>query len=71
MNNPIITLSELVQREYGESILTEVLGKSGQDHCPVVKVRITLPNGVYRDATGCNKRVAKQKGSSRVVRLLK
>ena len=70
MNNPIITLSELVQREYGESILTEILGKSGQDHCPVVKVRITLPNGVYRDATGCNKRVAKQKAAQELLAYL-
>lgn len=48
---------------YGENIQTEVLGKSGQDHCPTIKVRITLPNGVYRDAIGSNQKIAKQKAA--------
>ncbi len=63
--NPIIRLNEMCQAQFGESIKTEVLSKTGQDHCPVVKVRITLPNGCEYTAKGSNKRVAKQKAAKK------
>lgn len=63
MENPIIKLGELTQRCYGKNIETEVIGKTGADHCPVVKVRITMPNGEYEEATGSNKKVAKQEAA--------
>lgn len=68
--NPIIKLSETCQRLYGENIIAEVLGKTGPDHCPVVKVRITLPNGEYEEAVGGNQKVAKQKAAKRLLEKL-
>ncbi|PIN27556.1 putative dsRNA-binding protein [Prevotella intermedia] len=68
MENPIIRLVELTQRCYGKNIETEVIGKTGADHFPVVKVRITMPNGEYEEATGSNKKVAKQKAAERLLK---
>lgn len=56
--NPIIVLSELVQKKYGKNIETEVIGKRGFDHCPVIRVRITLPDGNYEEAVGSNQKIA-------------
>ena len=58
--NPIIRLGELVQKIYGENIETEVLSVLGDDHCPLVTVKITLPNGDYETASAGNKKVAKK-----------
>ena len=58
--NPIIRLGELVQKIYGENIETEVLSVLGDDHCPLVTVRITLPNGDYETASAGNQKVAKK-----------
>lgn len=58
--NPIIELNELCQAKFGDSITSEVLGKTGPDHCPTVSVVITLPTGEEFKASGSNKRVAKQ-----------
>lgn len=58
--NPIIRLGELVQKIYGENIETEVLSVLGDDHCPLVTVRITLPDGEYETASAGNKKVAKK-----------
>mgnify|MGYP000985640097 CR=1 FL=1 len=58
--NPIIRLGELVQKIYGENIETEVLSVLGDDHCPLVTVRITLPNGEYETASAGNQKVAKK-----------
>lgn len=66
--NPIVKLSELVQRIYGSSLQTEVLGKTGPDHCPTVKVKITLPNGKYEIATGGNQKEAKKLAAQRLLK---
>ena len=58
--NPIIQLGELVQKIYGENIETEVLSVLGDDHCPLVTVRITLPDGDYETASAGNQKVAKK-----------
>ena len=58
--NPIIRLGELVQKIYGENIETEVLSVLGDDHCPLVTVRVTLPNGEYETASAGNQKVAKK-----------
>jgi hypothetical protein len=39
MNNPIVELAEYCQSVFKQSILTEVLGKTGPDHNPVVEVQ--------------------------------
>ncbi|MDR0691488.1 MAG: hypothetical protein LBF69_00445 [Prevotellaceae bacterium] len=58
--NPIIELAEKCQRKWGKSIITNVLGKTGPDHCPVVKVSIILPNRREYLAVGNNQKVAKE-----------
>ena len=60
MENPIVGLSELCQKKYRENIITEVLGSTGPSHCPVITVRITLPNQDYYEASGINQREAKK-----------
>ncbi len=62
--NPIVLLSEKCQKMYGENIVTEVIGKTGMDHCPVIEVAIYLPNGREYRAKGSNKKEAKQKAAS-------
>ena len=69
--NPIIRLGELVQREFGENIETEVLSVLGDDHCPLVTVRITLPNGDYETASAGNQKVAKKIAAKRLLERLK
>ena len=59
-DNPIIRLGELVQKMYGENIETEVLSVLGYDHCPLVTVKITLPDGEYETASAGNQKVAKK-----------
>lgn len=58
--NPVVRLNEIVQQQYGDSIRTAVIGKTGEDHCPEIKVRITLPDGRECEAVGPNKREAKK-----------
>jgi len=61
--NPIVELAELVQRQYGKNIETRVTGKTGADHCPTITVEIELPNGLIIEASGKNKKEAKQKAA--------
>ena len=69
--NPIIRLGELVQKIYGENIETEVLSVLGDDHCPLVTVRITLPDGEYETASAGNKKVAKKIAAKKLLDRLK
>jgi len=62
-NNIITELSELMQRMYGKNIETRVINKQGPDHCPVITVKIILPNGKVYEASGKNKKEAKQKAA--------
>ena len=66
--NPIIRLGELVQRRYGRNIETKVLSVLGDDHCPMVTVRITLPNGDYETASAGNQKVAKQIAAKKLLK---
>lgn len=66
-SNPIIELAELVQRQYGKNIETRVLGKTGPDHMPIVSVEIELPDGRVFEASGTNKRIAKQKAAEKAL----
>ena len=65
--NPIIELAELVQRQYGANIETRVTGKTGPDHMPTVNVQIELPDGRIYEASGTNKRIAKQKAAEKAL----
>lgn len=61
MENPIITLAELVQKTYGANIETRVVKKVGEDHCPTIFVEVELPNGkIYADS-GSNQKEAKKR----------
>jgi len=62
-SNPIIELAELVQKQFGANIETRVLGKTGANHMPTVSVEIELPDGRTFEASGTNKRIAKQKAA--------
>lgn len=66
--NPIIRLGELVQKIYGENIETEVLSVLGDDHCPLVTVRITLPSGDHETASAGNQKVAKQIAAKKLLK---
>lgn len=70
-DNPIIRLGELVQKLSGQNIETEVLSVLGDDHCPLVTVRITLPNGEYETASAGNQKVAKKIAAKKLLDRLK
>lgn len=59
-NNPIVELSEKVQKHFGANIETEVVKVTGKAHCPTVKVKVKLPNGEEVTAVGDNQKIAKQ-----------
>jgi dsRNA-specific ribonuclease len=65
--NPIIELAELVQKQFGANIETRVLGKTGADHIPTVSVEIELPDGRTFEASGTNKRIAKQRAAEKAL----
>lgn len=70
MENPIIKLSELCQRIFGENIQTRVISKQGADHCPTIWVEIELPNGDIYKASGNNQKIAKQKAASEALKAI-
>jgi len=67
MTNPIVELTERVQRKFRESMVTRVIGKEGADHNPTIKVEIELPNGKVYQASGINQKVAKQKAAEKAL----
>lgn len=71
MNNPIVELAEYCQSVFKQSILTEVLGKTGPDHNPVVEVQITLPDSTEFIAKGANQKIAKQTAAIKALAYLK
>ena len=58
--NPIVQLSEFVQKRFGENIETRLVSKKGADHEPTITAEIELPDGKKYSGTGLNKREAKQ-----------
>lgn len=70
IGNPIITLGEKVQELWGMSISTEVIGKSGPDHCPTITARVTLPDGSFEEAIGSNQKEAKRKAAMKALQRL-
>ncbi|MCU0427055.1 MAG: double-stranded RNA binding motif domain-containing protein [Candidatus Kapabacteria bacterium] len=57
--NSLTQLVELVQKEYGANLTTEVWTE-GAAHVPLVYCKITLPNGTEYTASGKNQKAAKQ-----------
>lgn len=66
-SNPIVQLAELIQKLYGKNIETRVTGKTGADHAPTVSVEIELPDGRIFEASGINKRIAKQAAAEKAL----
>jgi dsRNA-specific ribonuclease len=64
MSNPIITLSERVQKQFGANIETRVINKRGLDHCPEIQVELKLPTGETFTAWGPNQKEAKKARST-------
>ncbi len=67
MTNPIVELTERVQRKFRESMVTRVIGKEGADHNPTITVEIELPNGKVYKASGINQKIAKQKAAEKAL----
>lgn len=61
--NPIVLLAELAQKKWHANIETEVIDMWGEDHCPLIEVRVTLPNGAYEEAVANNQKEARKKAS--------
>lgn len=57
--NALTKLVEVVQKQYGANLITEVWTE-GASHVPVVYCKITLPDGTEYTASGKNQKVAKQ-----------
>ncbi len=68
MKNLVSTLGEKVQKEYGENIVTSVIGKRGPDNEPIVSVRIDLPNDKSYFGEGPNKHVAKENAAKEALK---
>ena len=66
----IVRLSEAVQENTGENIVTRVIGKTGADHQPSVSVEIKLPDGDVYTAAGKNKKEAKNKAAIEALKVL-
>ena len=71
MKNPISTLSEKIQKETGENIITRVTNKVGADHEPTIFAEVELPNGDIYKGSGKNKQEAKQKAASEALKNIK
>ena len=67
MYNPIVELTEKVQRKFRESMVTRVISKEGADHNPTITVEIELPNGKIYKASGINQKIAKQKAAEKAL----
>lgn len=67
--NPIIKLNELCQKKYGMSIETELVSKTGADHCPSIKVKVTMPTGDYACGIASNQKEARQKAAQKLLDL--
>lgn len=67
MTNPIVELTERVQRKFRESMVTRVIRKEGPDHNPTITVEIELPNGKIYQASGINQKIAKQHAAEKAL----
>jgi hypothetical protein len=56
--NPITALVELVQKNFGANLTTEIWTE-GASHVPVVYCKLILPNGTEYTASGKNQKIAK------------
>ena len=64
-------LQEIVQKHFGESIVYELLGEEGPDHCKTFTSRVTIGGRVYESGSGKNKKAAEQSAAYRTIIELK
>lgn len=67
--NPIIELNEKCQKKYGMSIETELVSKTGADHSPSIKVKVTMPTGDYAYGTASNQKEARKEAAKKLLDL--
>ena len=65
--NPIVTLSEFVKKNSKENIKCEMINLTGSTYRATIKARITLPNGVFKEAQGRSKRGAKRNAARYII----
>ena len=50
----VVILSEKVQKYFQSNIITNVIDKTGPAHCPIITVKILLPNYENKILTSIN-----------------
>ena len=59
--NPSVVLHEFVKQNFKEEMKVDIVYLSNFYYYSKIKVRITLPNGIFREEEGKNKKTAKRK----------
>lgn len=68
--NPIVQLSEAIQKQTGKNIISEVIKITGVLHSPTISVEIRLPDGRVFRGTGANQKTAKQEAALKALKEL-
>jgi len=68
--NPIVILSEKIQKMFRKSIETYIIDTYGPCHNPIITAEILLPDGRTFKATGSNQKLAKQKAAEEALKNL-
>jgi dsRNA-specific ribonuclease len=65
-NNSIVKLAQLVQKEFGANLETEIqVGGTARE--PVIYCTLRLPNGMEYKASGKNQKIAKQEAADKAL----
>ncbi len=67
IENPIVELAEKAQKMYGSNIEAKIVGKCGDNCCPIIEVEIELPNGNTYRAKGTNQKIAKRNAAEKAL----
>jgi dsRNA-specific ribonuclease len=67
--NPVTQLAELVQKNYGANMETEIWTE-GASHAPLVHCKLVFPDGTQYTATARNQRLAKQAAAEQALATL-
>lgn len=66
--NPAQVLHQFVQKVFKKDMESEIIFVSDQYFDPRVRVRITLPSGIFHEEDGRNKKVAKNKAALYIIK---
>jgi dsRNA-specific ribonuclease len=68
MESPIEVLGLKCQKKWGKNIHTELISCTGPSHNPLIKVKITLPNGKIYFAEGYkNQKILRQEAAEKAL----